>query len=143
MGESTGHLDRHWQDFAALQEDYRQQRILLGIDRGFARMWVLRGGKGCPPAARTVSCALIVLVLVGFLGGLFIAVRGEYLLAAFLFLMVFLSWRLFVHLAIGFARSAAMRDEDLFREWFDALRLSIFVKSTGEYVWNEPPAAPS
>ena len=52
-------------------------------------------------------------------------------------LRVVFFWRFLVEFAVKAARQAVLNDERMFRKWFSELRLSIFVKSTGEYVWND------
>ena len=56
-----------------------------------------------------------------------------------LLISAFLSGRFLTYLAIRVARATLIRDERLFRKWFQQQRVSIFVKSTGEYVWNDAP----
>lgn len=112
---------------------------MLGVDRSFARMWMLRGGAKCPLVVQLAGYLLILLGLVSLVGAVYVTLYGAYLLAAFLVLLAYLSWRFLVQLAIANLRAAALRDESLFRRWFDERRLSVFVKATGEYVWNDRP----
>lgn len=137
MGEAESPLDAHWRSFTALREDVRLGRLLLGIDRSYARNWMLRGGPKCPFMARLAGYLLVILALLSALGAAYVGYYRAYLLAAFLLLLAYLSWRFLIHLAVANLRSAALRDEALFRRCFDERRLSIFVKDTGQYVWND------
>ena len=141
MAEARSRFDEHWRTFELFREQLRQRSVMLGVDRTFARIWVLRGGTNCPLPVQLVGYLLILFGAVGIAGAIFAALSGAYLLAVLLALLAYLSWRLFFQLAIASSRAAALRDETLFRRWFDERRLSTFVKATGEYVWNDQPVA--
>jgi hypothetical protein len=141
-GQAESPFDAHWESFEAFRDEVRQHRILLGVDRGFARQWMLRGGARCPRVAQVAAYLLVALAVISVASTIYVVLYAAYLVAVFLLLSAYVSWRLFVHLAIANVRSVALRDEALFRRWFDERRLSVLIKATGEYVWNDR-AAPS
>jgi hypothetical protein len=129
-------LKHRWRNFAALQESFRKNEIIVGVDRVFARKWLLQGDKGCPTGARAIGYGIVAIIFGGLAGAGFASWKSLYLLASLCGLASFVGWRFLTHFAIRSARFAVLDDERLFRLWFRNLRLSVFVKSTGEYIWN-------
>jgi len=136
---SRNPLDAHWKSFKALQNDYTNRSVVLGVDRGFAQRWVLLGGEGCPVVGQLVEVLLAFLLLLFLAGTVVSLMYQQYVLAGLIALAAVVDWRLFGNLAVSFARNSAITDERLFRTWFRERRISILKKSTGEYVWYNLP----
>ena len=130
-------LRRHWRDFENLRKAFRNHEIVIGLDRRFVLSWVLLLGAECPYAARATGWVLVLSILVAVAGAFFATWHSLYILAGLCALCAVFLWRFLVEFAVKAARQAVLNDERLFRKWFSELRLSIFVKSTGEYVWND------
>jgi hypothetical protein len=137
MAGSSDRIDEHWENIGQLRADCRNRRVVLGIDRRFARSWLLRGGPRSPILGRISAFLLVALTLISIIGSVFVAFHSEYLLGVFLVVLAFLSWKMMMQLAVGHARNAVMDDEALLRRWFHDRNLSILVKKTGTIVWNE------
>lgn len=137
MAESDQRIDKHWSSFAKLAEDYRRKRIVIGVDRTFARKWLLFGGRKSPVVGRLVATFLVMLAMISLGYAAYAVYTGSYVGAVMLLIIVFLSWKLILQLAVAHARSAAISDEELLRSWFRDRRLSILIKSSGEIVWND------
>jgi hypothetical protein len=134
-------LDRHWPSFKALRSDYRARRLVLGIDRTFAQKWAILGQKGCPLPLQIACIVLVLIALAALAGASYTGWMGFYLMSVVQFIVAFLSARLVMYLAVAVARRTVIRDETLFRKWFHERRLSMFIKTSGEYVWNDTPDA--
>jgi len=130
-------LKRHWRDFENLRRAFRNHEIVIGLDRRFVLSWVLLSGAECRPAARATGWMLVLSILVAIAGAGLATWHSLYILAALCALCALFFWRFLVEFAVKAARQAVLNDERMFRKWFSELRLSIFVKSTGEYVWND------
>ncbi len=130
-------LKRHWRDFDNLRRAFRNHEIVIGLDRRFVLFWVLLSGAECRFAARATGWMLVVSILVAVAGASLAAWNSLYILAALCALCAVFLWRFLVEFAVKAARKAVLNDERLFRKWFSELRLSVFVESTGEYVWND------
>ena len=131
-------LTAHWADFSALRRDYAGGQVTVGIDPAFARRWVLFGRGPCPLAARLGGYLLLILFPAFFLGAVSTGFAGESFLSVLLFVSAYLDWRFLKSLSAGFARSAAIEDEELFNIWFRQQRLSVRVNRTGAIVWHDP-----
>lgn len=130
-------IDAHWRTFAALREDVRIGRAVIGVDRGWSRLWVIRAGAGSSAIAFLAGWLLVLFCLISLAGIGVGAVYREYLLAGLFIALTFLTWKLFVRFSVTAARRAALRDESRFRRWFDERRISLYIKATREYVWND------
>ena len=137
MAASDKRIDEHWSSFAELAEDYRRKRIVIGVDRAFARRWLLLGGRRSPTFGRLVGISVGVLAAISLGYAAYALYAGSYVAAILLLIVVFLSWKLILQLAVAHARSAAISDEELLRSWFHERRLSILIKESGEIVWND------
>ncbi len=137
MAGTPNRLESHWKTFQALRQDYRLRRIVLGIDRTHAHKWAILGGEGCPVHLHILSVLLVVVGLAAVAGAAYTVWMGLYLLPFVLFIVAFLSVRLVTYLAVASARATAIRDEALFRRWFRERLLSVYIKKSGEYVWND------
>jgi len=137
MAADESRFDDRWRSFEAFREEFRQRAVMVGVDRVYARRWMLGRGPGCPLGVQAAGYLLIALAVAGLVGSGYVVWHGAYLLGVFLLVLAFLSWRLFVQVAIPTFRSAAMADEALFRRWFEERKVSVFVKATGEYIWND------
>ena len=139
MGGRESPLDRHWTNFEALRRDCGRRQVELGVDRGYVRRWAIVGGEGSPLLLRVIARLLLLLAAACLLTGAYVAWLGLYLMSLVLFITAFLSARFMTYVTVSVARATAMKDERLFRKWFQERRLSLFVKASGEYVWNDSP----
>ncbi len=137
MAASDQRIDEHWNSFSKLAEDYRRKRVVLGVDRAFARRWLLFGGRRSPILGRFVGVSLGILAAISLGYAAYAVYAGSYVSAVMLLIIVFLCWKLILQLAVAYARSAAIGDEELLRSWFRERRLSILIKSSGQIVWND------
>ena len=129
-------LSDHWSSLDQIRRDHTAKRIVMGVDSGFARKWAL-GGRGCPLAARLASWVLLALVLLFVWAGTYVVLHdAAYLMGGFCLVGMLITWRLLTRLTVGFARATAVRDERLFRTWFDQRRLSILIRRTGTIVYR-------
>jgi len=141
MAAGEAELRRRWPTFPLLQDDLRRRRVVLGVDRRYARRWVILGGEGTTMIGRASGILLLLLTMLSLAGAVLVASRREYLLVVLVLIIAFLSWRLLLGLAVTYARQAALADEGLFLRWFRERRISLWIKDTGEYVWNDAPTA--
>lgn len=130
-------IAEHWPSFDALRADYRKRRIIIGIDRQYARKWLFLGGSRSPILGRLSALLLGVLALLSVGGAVFSFTEGAIILGVFLLILAFLSWRLLLQLTVAHARQAALADEELFRRWFRERRLSVLIRESGDIVWND------
>ena len=130
-------LRKHWQDFAALRRAYAQKTITVGIDSGFARKWILFRKPGCPITAKIIAYFLILLLPLFLTGAIYTGFNGESFLSILLFISVYLDWRFFRSLAAGYARSAALGDENLFDTWYKDQSISVRINKSGKIVWYD------
>ena len=137
MPKPDRRIDEHWPTFGELRADYRKRKIILGIDRQYARQWLFLGGPHSPILGRLSALLLGVLTLLSIGGAAFSFTEGAILLGVFLLVLAFLSWRLLLQLAVAYARQAALADEALFRQWFRERRLSVLIRESGDIIWND------
>lgn len=140
MGESDI-LRRHWRDFASLRNAFKNHDIIVGVDRFFALSQILGFRTELPPGPRVAGWALLLSLSFLAFAAAWSLWSAMYIVAALCALAAWLLWLFLVKFAIRAVREAALRSERLFRRWFAGLRLSIFIKRSGEYVWNNAGTA--
>jgi hypothetical protein len=130
-------LRQRWPEFKKLRSDASAKRISIGIDSGFARKWGLLA-HDCA-SSRVVLSLWFIIAVMFFLTSSCVYVIFNYsaiLIGVFLLGGALLGFRLMTHLAVGFARIAALDDEKLFRAWFRKRKLSILVRKTRDIIYQ-------